>query len=163
VRDNIGFGKIGATEEEIIEAAKLAQAHDFIMQMPNGYNTMIAEGGENLSGGQRQRLNIARAIIRNTPIVILDEPATALDAKSEAKIQIALRELARGKTAFIIAHKFSTLRHADKILVLDKGKLAACGTHEELLRTNREYYELYELQVGRQVEQTFALTQSFVA
>ncbi len=148
VRDNIGFGKIDATEEEIIQAAKLAQAHDFIMEMPEGYDTMIAEGGENLSGGQRQRLNIARAIIRNTPIVILDEPATALDAKSEAKIQAALRELAREKTAFIIAHKFSTLVHADKILVLEKGKLAACGTHEELLGTNRVYDELYELQFG---------------
>jgi ATP-binding cassette subfamily B protein len=146
VRDNIGFGKIDATEEEILQAAKLAQAHDFIMQMPEGYDTMIAEGGENLSGGQQQRLNIARAIIRNTPIVILDEPATALDAKSEAKIQAALHELARGKTAFIIAHKFSTLAHADKILVLEEGKLTACGTHEELLRTNRAYYELYELQ-----------------
>jgi ATP-binding cassette subfamily B protein len=152
VRDNIGFGKIDATEEEILQAAKLAQAHDFIMQMPEGYDTMIDEGGENLSGGQKQRLNIARAIIRDTPIVIWDEPGTALDAKSEAQIQAALRELARGKTAFIIAHKFSTLAHADKILVLEEGKLAACGTHEELVRTNRVYYELYELQLGQMPE-----------
>jgi ATP-binding cassette subfamily B protein len=107
VRENIGFGKADASEEEIIRAAKLAQAHDFIMQMPEGYDTMIYEGGENLSGGQKQRLNIARAIIRNTPIVILDEPATALDAHNEAKIQTALRELTRDKTTFIIAGCFT--------------------------------------------------------
>ncbi|MDL1876595.1 ATP-binding cassette domain-containing protein, partial [Cytophagia bacterium CHB2] len=146
VRENIGFGKVDATEEEIINAAKLAHAHDFIIQMPEGYDTVIEEGGENLSGGQRQRLNIARAIIRNTPILILDEPATALDAKAEAQIHEALDELTNRRTTFIIAHKFSTIANADKILVLEAGKLAAYGTHEELLRTNREYRELYELQ-----------------
>lgn len=146
VRENIGFGKVDATEEEIINAAKLAHAHDFIVQMPEGYDTVIEEGGENLSGGQRQRLNIARAIIRNTPILILDEPATALDAKAEAQIHEALDELTNRRTTFIIAHKFSTIANADKILVLEAGKLAAFGTHEELLRTNREYRELYELQ-----------------
>ncbi|MGH7494286.1 MAG: ABC transporter ATP-binding protein [bacterium] len=146
VRENIGFGKAEATEEEIIRAATLALAHDFIMQMPDGYDTVIEEGGENLSGGQKQRLNIARAIIRNTPILILDEPATALDAKSEANIHAALDELTHRKTTFIIAHKFSTIANASKILMLEDGQLAAHGTHEELLRTSREYRELYELQ-----------------
>lgn len=146
VRENIGFGKVDATDDEIIRAAKLSHAHDFIVQMPEGYDTVIEEGGENLSGGQKQRLNIARAIIRNTPILILDEPATALDAKAEANIHEALDELTHRRTTFIIAHKFSTVANADKILVLEEGKLAASGTHEELLRTNREYRELYELQ-----------------
>jgi ATP-binding cassette subfamily B protein len=148
VRENIGFGKIDATEEEIIQAAKLAQAHDFIMQMSQGYDTMISEGGNNLSGGQKQRLNIARAIIRNTPILILDEPATALDAKAEAKIHQALDELTKGKTTFIIAHKFSTIARADKILVLEEGRLVGYGTHDELINTCRHYRELYELQFG---------------
>jgi ATP-binding cassette subfamily B protein len=154
VRDNIGFGKIDATEEEIIQAAKLAQAHDFIMQMPEGYGTFISEGGDNLSGGQKQRLNIARAIIRRTPILILDEPATALDAKAEAAIHAALRELTRGKTTFIIAHKFSTIAHADKILLLEAGKHATYGTHEALMRTSQDYRELYELQFGQQLAYT---------
>ncbi|MDZ7342901.1 MAG: ABC transporter ATP-binding protein/permease [candidate division KSB1 bacterium] len=148
VRENIAFGKIGATEEEIIRAAKLAQAHDFIMEMPEGYDTEIYEGGDNLSGGQKQRINIARAIIRNTPILILDEPATALDARAEAKIHQALDELTRGKTTFMIAHRFSTLARADKILVLEQGRLAGFGTHEELMQNCREYRELYELQIG---------------
>jgi len=148
VRENIGFGKIDATEEDIVQAAKLAQAHDFIMEMPEGYDTMIYEGGENLSGGQKQRLNIARAIIRNTPILILDEPATALDAKAEAKIHEALDELTKGRTTFIIAHKFSTIARADKILVLEEGRIAGFGTHDELMGASREYRELYELQFG---------------
>jgi len=146
VRENIAFGKIGATDEEVIEAARLAQAHDFITAMPEGYATMIQQGGENLSGGQKQRLNIARAIIRNAAIVILDEPATALDAKAEAQIHAALEKLTQGKTTFIIAHRFSTVAHADKLLVLDDGRLAGFGTHEELMQTCNYYRELYELQ-----------------
>ena len=152
VRENIAYGKIGATDEEVIHAAQLAQAHDFILQMPGGYETMISRGGENLSGGQKQRLNIARAIIRNPPIVILDEPATALDAKTEAKIQEALDELTKEKTTFIIAHRFSTIACADKILVLEDGRLAGFGRHEPLLQTCRHYRELYDLQLGRPLE-----------
>lgn len=149
VKDNIAFGKIGATDDEIVHAAKLAQAHDFIMEMPQGYETQILQGGENLSGGQKQRLNIARAVIRNSAIIILDEPATALDAKAEAKVHAALEKLTKDKTTFIIAHRFSTIAHADKILVLDEGRLAGFGTHEQLIQTCDHYRELYELQFGR--------------
>jgi ATP-binding cassette subfamily B protein len=158
VRENIGFGKFDATAEDIVQAAKLAQAHDFIMQMPDGYESVMSEGGDNLSGGQKQRLNLARAMIRDTPILILDEPTTALDAQAEAHIHAALRELTRGKTTFIIAHKFSTITHADKILMLEAGKPAAYGTHEALLRTSQGYRELYELQYGRQLEYTTVAT-----
>jgi ABC-type multidrug transport system fused ATPase/permease subunit len=158
VRENIGFGKFDATAEDIVQAAKLAQAHDFIMQMPDGYESVMSEGGDNLSGGQKQRLNLARAMIRDTPILILDEPATALDAQAEALIHAALRELTRGKTTFMIAHKFSTITHADKILMLEAGKPAAYGTHEALMRTSQGYRELYELQYGRQLEYTIVAT-----
>jgi ABC-type multidrug transport system fused ATPase/permease subunit len=154
VRDNIAFGKADVTEEEIVRAAKLAHAHDFILQMPEGYDTMICEGGENLSGGQQQRINIARAIIRNTPILILDEPVTALDAKAEANIQQALLELTRQKTTFIIAHKFSTISHAEKILLFEKGCLIAHGKHEELLQSSPDYRALYELQAGPLLQET---------
>ena len=148
VRENIAFGKEGATEEEIIRAAKLAQAHEFIINMPDGYDTVISENGENLSGGQRQRINIARAIIRNTPIVILDEPATALDGETETKINRALEALTRGKTTLIVAHKFSTIVRADKIMLLRDGELVAFGPHEELIRECVDYKELYDLQTA---------------
>ncbi len=149
VKENIAFGKSGATDDEIIHAAQLAQAHDFIMEMPEGYATKILQGGENLSGGQKQRLNIARAVIRNSAIVILDEPATALDANAEVKIHAALEELTKGKTTFIIAHRFSTIAHADKILVLNEGQLVGFGTHDQLMQTCEHYRELYELQTAR--------------
>ncbi len=152
VRENIAFGKKDATEEEIIEAAKRAEAHEFISQMPDGYDTMMYESGDNLSGGQKQRINIARAIIRNTPIVILDEPVTGLDAKAEAKVNLAIQHLTRGKTTFIIAHKFSTIVNANKIIMLEEGQLAHLGTHEQLLRQSPPYRELYELQFGWQRE-----------
>ncbi len=152
VRENLAFGKIGASEAEVIAAAQHAEAHEFIVQMPEGYNAMIEEGGNNLSGGQRQRLNIARAIIRNTPLVMMDEPVTGLDAKSEAKVNAAIHRLAQGKTTFIIAHKFSTIMNADKILLLDEGQAAHFGTHEQLLRESAQYRELYELQYRWQRE-----------
>lgn len=152
VRENIRFGRESATDEEIIHAAKLAQAHEFIGQMSEGYDTEISEGGRNLSGGQRQRINIARAIIRNTPIVILDEPGTALDVKTEANLHNALHELMRGKTTIIIAHRLTTIIEADKILLLEKGELAASGTHQELMETSQTYRELYALQFEFQGE-----------
>ncbi len=150
VRENIAFGKLEASEEEIIAAARLAEAHDFIMEMPEGYDTIINEGGSNLSGGQKQRISIARAIIRNTPIVILDEPVTGLDAKAESKINAAIQRLARHKTTFIIAHKFATIANADKILLLEEGRPSHYGTHEQLLAESAQYRELYELQFGWQ-------------
>lgn len=150
VRENIAFGKLEASEEEIIAAAKLAEAHDFIMAMPEGYDTMIYEGGNNLSGGQKQRINLARAIIRNTPLVIMDEPVTGLDANAEAKVNAAIQRLARGKTTFIIAHKFSTVAGADKILLLEEGQPACFGTHEQLMSSSAHYRELYALQFGWQ-------------
>ncbi len=150
VRENIAFGKAGATAEEIVSVAKLAEAHDFIEQMPEGYETLMQEGGENLSGGQRQRLNIARAAIRNTPIVILDEPTTGLDARTEAKINTAIQRLTRNRTTFIIAHKFATIRNADKILLLEAGQTAQVGAHAQLLHDSPVYRELYELQFGKQ-------------
>jgi ATP-binding cassette subfamily B protein len=154
VRENLAFGKTGASEAEIHAAAQSAEAHEFIMEMPQGYGTMIEEGGVNLSGGQRQRLNLARAIIRNTPLVIMDEPVTGLDAKSEAKVNAAIHRLAAGKTTFIIAHKFSTIMSADKILLLDEGEAAHFGAHEQLMRESKHYRELYELQYGWQREMT---------
>jgi ATP-binding cassette subfamily B protein len=150
VRENIGFGKIGATEEEIVEAAKLAEAHDFIMQMPEGYETMIYEGGDNLSGGQKQRINIARGIIRNTPIVILDEPGTGLDAWVQANISDAIRRLTQDRTTFIIAHNFSTIAGAQKILLLEGGELIQQGSHEHLMHVSTQYRKLYESQFSRQ-------------
>ena len=150
VRENIAFGTPDATEEEIIAAAKLAEAHEFIMQMPDGYETVMSEGGDNLSGGQKQRLNLARAIIRDTPILILDEPVTGLDARAEANVNAALQRLTRGRTTFIIAHKFSTIASADKVLLLEAGQLAHQGTHAQLLRESAQYRALYELQLGRQ-------------
>jgi ATP-binding cassette subfamily B protein len=146
VRENIAFGAPDATEEGIIAAAKLAEAHDFIMQMPDGYDTVMYEGGDNLSGGQKQRINLARAMVRNAPLVILDEPVTGLDARAEAKINAALRRLTRGRTSFIITHKFSTIASADKVLLLEAGQVAHQGTHEQLLRESPQYRELYELQ-----------------
>ncbi|MCG8607144.1 ABC transporter ATP-binding protein/permease [bacterium] len=152
VADNIAFGKKGATREEVIAAAKMAQAHEFIMDMPDGYDTLMYEGGENLSGGQKQRINIARAIIRNTALLILDEPSTGLDAKAEAQIATALSHLTGGKTTFIIAHRFSTIKNADRILLLEEGQLAHFGTHERLFDESEQYRELYEIQFGNQRE-----------
>ncbi|HEY3216866.1 MAG TPA: ABC transporter transmembrane domain-containing protein [Candidatus Eisenbacteria bacterium] len=142
VRETIAFGKPDATEEEIVRAARLAQAHEFILRMPQGYDTLIEEGGDNLSGGERQRLNIARGIIRDTRIVVLDEPSTALDARADAKLHQALAALTRGKTVILIAHARATFAGADRIVVLEGGRVAAVGTHPQLLRESAEYRAL---------------------
>ena len=145
VRENIRFGKPEATDAEVERAARLAQAHDFILAMPEGYGTLIREGGESLSGGERQRINIARAIVREARLVILDEPSTALDARTEAAVRSAMRELTRGRTTFLVAHSAATWREADRILLLARGRVAGFGTHEELERTCAEYRELIEV------------------
>jgi ABC-type multidrug transport system fused ATPase/permease subunit len=153
IRENIAFGKPDATEEEIIEAAKRAQIHDYIMSLPDGYDTLLDERGENLSGGQKQRISIARAIIRDAPILIFDEPTTGLDARLENEVNRAIENLTRGRTSFIIAHRFSTILRADQILVLEEGQIAERGTHEELIRNNKNYRELFEMQFGHLANQ----------
>lgn len=133
IAENIGYGRIDATREEIEEAAKLAQAHDFIMETPQGYETQVGELGSNLSGGQRQRISIARAILRDAPILLLDEATSALDNESEKLVQEALDELMKGRTTLVIAHRLSTIRDCDQILVIDQGRITESGTHRQLL------------------------------
>jgi len=146
IRDNIAYGRPGATEAEIINAAKLANAHDFIAAMPKGYDTLVGERGLTLSGGQRQRIGIARAIIRNTPILILDEPTAALDTESERLVIQGLEQLMKGRTVITIAHRLSTIRDANKIIVLKDGIVAEQGTHDELLALAGVYAELHRIQ-----------------
>jgi subfamily B ATP-binding cassette protein MsbA len=149
VRENIALGKPDATEEEIIEAAKAAYAHDFIKEMPNGYDAVIGERGVRLSGGQKQRISVARALLKNPPILILDEATSSLDTASEAIVQKALDNLMANRTTFVIAHRLSTIRRADKILVLDKSRIVEAGTHEELIARNGIYKFLYQSQFER--------------
>jgi subfamily B ATP-binding cassette protein MsbA len=145
---NIAYGKPNATRAEILHAAELANAHEFIEKMPQGYDTIVGERGVTLSGGQRQRIAIARAVIRNTPILILDEPSSGLDAASEKLVFEALDRLMQGKTSIVIAHRLSTIQNADMIFVVDDGKIAERGRHEDLLRAGGLYAELHELQFG---------------
>jgi len=146
VRDNIAYGRPEASFDEIVAAAKAANAHEFIEKLPDGYDTLIGEHGVNLSGGQRQRLAIARTIIRDSPIILLDEPTTGLDASSEALVLDGLTRLIEGRTAIIIAHRLMTVSHANSILVIEGGEIAERGSHEELLRKGGRYAELYALQ-----------------
>lgn len=146
IRRNIELGRPGASEAEIIAAAKHAHAHDFILATPHGYDTVIGERGGNLSGGQRQRLAIARAILKNAPILILDEATSALDTESERAVQTALEELMKGRTTLCIAHRLSTVQHADLIVVMDQGRIAEMGTHHELLAQGGLYQKLHSLQ-----------------
>ena len=146
IRSNISYGNPDASMEEIIESAKRAQAHDFIMELPNQYDTMLGERGLGLSGGQKQRIAIARAICLNPGILILDDSTSAVDMETEHRIQLALREVMRDRTTFIIAHRISSLKHADEILVLDKGVVKERGTHEQLLEENGLYKRIFDLQ-----------------
>lgn len=153
IRENIAYGRRTATMEEIVAAAKLARAHDFIMETPNGYETIVGERGMGLSGGQKQRIAIARAILNNPRILILDDATASVDMETEHEIQEALRNAMRGRTTFIIAHRISSLKHADEILVLDAGRVVERGTHEELLARGGVYRAIYDIQFRDYEEQ----------
>ena len=146
IRENIAYGKPEASIEEITAAAKAAQAHDFIMRLSGGYETFLKEGGANLSGGQRQRIALARAVLKNAPILVFDEPVTGLDAETEAKLNETMNLLLKKKTVFIIAHRFSTIMKADLILMIEEGRIVEQGTHQQLLAKSDRYRELYDLQ-----------------
>jgi ATP-binding cassette subfamily B protein len=146
IRENILFGRKDADEEEMIDAAKRAQCHDFIMALPEGYDTLVGEGGSTLSGGEKQRISIARAILKDAPILLLDEPTASLDARNEVMIQRAISSLVNGRTVVMIAHRLKTVQNAHQILVIDKGSVAERGTHAELIAANGLYRRLWELQ-----------------
>jgi len=152
IKENILYGRPGATDEEIVEAAVAANAHDFILDLPDGYETEIGERGTKLSGGQKQRLAITRAFLRDPRILILDEATSALDSESETLIQNALNKLMVGRTTLSIAHRLSTIMHADKIVVLDQGRVVEQGKHEELLANKGLYYHLYMAQFSHALE-----------
>ena len=146
VYNNIAFGMENVTEDEVVAAAKIANAHEFILQMPEGYATNIGDRGGKLSGGQRQRIAIARAVLKNPPVLILDEATSSVDTRTEIRIQKAMDNLMKGRTSFIIAHRLSTIRDADLILVMKDGDIIEQGTHEELLEKNGFYAKLYNSQ-----------------
>ena len=147
--ENIAYGRPDASGAEIIEASKNANAHDFISKFPDGYYTLLEERGSNLSGGQRQRIAIARAFVRDTPILILDEPSTGLDAESTDLVLQALRKLMKGKTTIIISHELNLIRDADKIIVIKEGEIEQMGTHDQLIRAGGLYANLYAMQSGQ--------------
>ena len=152
IRENIAFGKPGASEDEIRAAARAAHAHDFIMAFPRDYDTPVGEHGTQLSGSQRQRVAIACALIKNAPIILLDEATAALDSESERHVQDAIAELCKGRTTIVIAHRLSTIMHADRILVIEAGAVVEAGRHDELLRKGGRYASYYRLQLKAQEE-----------
>ena len=147
VKENILYGKLDATDQELEDAAKKANAHDFIVDLENGYETIVGEKGAKLSGGERQRIAIARAILKNPKILVLDEATSSLDNRSEALIQEAVEKLMEGRTTFIVAHRLSTIHKADQIIVLEKGRVVETGQHEELMNNKNLYYNLYKLKM----------------
>ncbi len=149
VMQNIAYGKKDATEEEIVKAAKVAEAHKFIMSLPDGYETQIGEGGHKLSGGQRQRLSIARAVLKDAPILVLDEATSSVDNETEEALQKSLAIISKDRTTIVIAHRLSTIRHSDSIMVLDEGKVVESGSHDELLKNNSQYARLWNVQTGK--------------
>jgi len=153
VRHNISYGRPDATDEQIEDATRTALAHDFIVELPNGYDTVIGERGIFLSGGQRQRLAIARAVLIDAPVLVLDEATSALDAESEQLVQRAIANLVRDRTTIVIAHRLSTVRRADLIVVMERGQIIEQGTHAELLARGGQYQRLYELQFADEEEE----------
>ncbi|MBQ1540022.1 ATP-binding cassette domain-containing protein, partial [Candidatus Saccharibacteria bacterium] len=153
VFENIAYGKPGASEEEVVRAAKLANADEFIRELPDGYETLVGERGVKLSGGQRQRIAIARAILKDAPILVLDEATSALDSESEALIQGALKNLMKGRTSIVVAHRLSTIAGLDEIVVLKDGAIVEKGSHRELLAKNGEYAKLWSRQSGAFLEE----------
>ena len=143
IKENIRFGKLDATDEEVIAAAKLANAHDFIMMMPDGYDTMITNNGESLSQGQRQLLSIARAAIADPPVLVMDEATSSIDTHTEALVQSGMDKLMEGRTVFVIAHRLSTVRNSNAIMVLDHGRIIERGDHDSLIAQHGVYYQLY--------------------
>ncbi|MEX2587089.1 MAG: ABC transporter ATP-binding protein [Actinomycetota bacterium] len=152
VRENIAYGRPEATDHEIVGAARLAEVHDFVAAMPMGYDTIVGERGQKLSGGQRQRISLARAILRDPPILVLDEATSAVDNETEAAIQRSLAHVAQGRTVVAIAHRLSTVRHADKIWVMEQGRIAEAGTHDQLLDVGGLYAALWRVQTGEAVQ-----------
>lgn len=146
IRNNISYGLKNVSMEEIIRAAQLAKAHDFIMEMPDGYDTVVGERGMGLSGGQKQRIAIARALLKNPRILILDDATSAVDMETEHEIQTGFQEVMRGRTTLIIAHRISSLRHADQIIVMDEGRMVQKGTHAELIEVPGPYQDVYRIQ-----------------
>jgi ABC-type multidrug transport system fused ATPase/permease subunit len=146
IGENIAFGRPDASKDEIMSAAKLARIDDFIEALPEGYDTIVGERGINLSGGQKQRLTIARALVTNPKILILDDSLSFVDAKTESQIQEAIEEAMKGRTCFMIAQRLSTIKNADRIMVLDEGEVAEIGTHDELMARNGIYKRIYETQ-----------------
>ena len=146
IATNIRMGNPYATDEEVIKAAKAANAHDFIDKLPYGYDTLVGERGVKLSGGQKQRVAIARVFLKNPPILIFDEATSALDLESEHHIQEAMAKLAHDRTTFIVAHRLATITHADRIVLLENGKITEMGTHDELMRKRGSYFNLYQVQ-----------------
>ena len=147
IKNNIAYAKKEATENDIVQACKFAAADDFIKKLPDGYDTMIGENGLRLSGGQKQRISIARAILKESPIILLDEATSALDAESEEIVQNAINNLTRNKTTLVIAHRLSTIHNANKIFVMKNGKIIDSGSHEFLIRNCEEYISLYKKQL----------------
>src|SRR5206468_4490472 len=159
IRQNIAMGRPGATDAEIEAAAKHAYAHEFILEKPGGYDTIVGEKGAALSGGQRQRLAIARAILKDAPILVLDEAMSALDSESERAVQDALEELMKGRTTLCIAHRLSTIQKADLIVVLDGGRIVETGTHGELIKAQGLYWKLHQLQFNGANQSSRAATE----
>ncbi len=152
VRENIAYGTFDATDEQIIEAARIAEAHDFIMALPQGYDTIVGERGQKLSGGQRQRISIARAVLKDPPVLILDEATSSVDNETEAAIQRSLERIAVGRTTIVIAHRLSTVRNADRIFVLEQGELKEQARHDELVASGGIYAGLWRVQTGERTK-----------